>query len=119
VRDPPVRVQVDLLSWRQVRPPLGGAADDSEQASYIDGKLQVCARSAACARSTQWLMPAGPAYKTVNPIPPERTASLPGVLAELNSYSTGCADVAGDCTSPGRAAWRRPVYPPFHPVAPV
>jgi len=74
-------------------------ADDSEQASYVNGKLRVCARSAACARSTQWLMPAGPAYKTVDPIPPERTASLPGVLAELNSYSTGCADVAGDCNA--------------------
>ena len=32
-------------------------ADDSEQASYINGKLQVCSRSAACAASTQWLMP--------------------------------------------------------------
>lgn len=74
-------------------------ADDSEQASYVNGKLLVCARSAACARSTQWLMPAGPAYKSVNHFPPERTASLPGVLAEYNSYSTSCADVAGDCNA--------------------
>lgn len=74
-------------------------ADDSEQASYVNGKLQVCARSAACAKSTQWLMPAGPAYKTVNRIPPDSSASLPGMLAELNSYSTGCADVAGDCNA--------------------
>jgi hypothetical protein len=44
-------------------------------------------------------MPAGPAYKTVNPMPPERTASLPGVLAQFNSYSTGCTDVAGDCNA--------------------
>jgi hypothetical protein len=74
-------------------------ADDSEQASYVNGKLQVCARSAACAKSTQWLMPAGPTYKTANPIPPERSASLPGMLAQLNSYSTGCANVAGDCNA--------------------
>ena len=72
-------------------------ADDSEQASYVNGKLQVCARSAACARSTRWLMPAGPAWQTVNPRPPDRNASLPGLLAKLNSYSTGCANVAGDC----------------------
>jgi hypothetical protein len=35
-------------------------ADDSEQASYVNGRLQVCSRSAACAASTKWLMPAGP-----------------------------------------------------------
>jgi hypothetical protein len=74
-------------------------ADDSEQASYVNGKLQVCARSAACARSTHWLMPAGPTYKTVNPSSPEQTASLPGLLAELNSYSTGCTDLAGGCNA--------------------
>jgi hypothetical protein len=71
--------------------------DDSEQASYVNGKLQVCARSAACAKSVQWLMPAGPAYTTVNirgALP-----SLPKLLAELNSYSMGCTDVTGDCNA--------------------
>jgi hypothetical protein len=73
--------------------------DDSKQASYVNGKLQVCARSAACAKSTQWLMPAGPGYTVVNGLPPARVTSLPRLLAELNSYSTGCTDVAGDCNA--------------------
>ena len=85
-------------------------ADDSEQASYINGKLQVCSRSAACAASTQWLMPAGPGYSLVNPPPPQGRPpvknlppSLPSTLAllltTLNSYTTGCTDVAGDCNA--------------------
>jgi hypothetical protein len=85
-------------------------ADDSEQASYVNGKLQVCSRSAACARSTQWLMPAGPSYSLVNPafpqgrppfkhLPPALPDSLPQLLATLNTYPTGCADVAGDCNA--------------------
>jgi hypothetical protein len=65
-------------------------ADDSEQASYVNGRLRVCARSAACARSTSWLMPAGP---------PALPGSLPQLLTALNSYSTGCQDVAGDCNA--------------------
>ena len=48
---------------RQLDTPAGSQAawatgDDSQQASYVDGKLQVCARTAACAASTRWLMPA-------------------------------------------------------------
>lgn len=85
-------------------------ADDSEQASYVNGKLQVCSRSAACAASTQWLMPAGPSYSLVNPPPPQGRPpfknlprSLPRTLAPLlttlNSYATGCTDVAGDCNA--------------------
>jgi len=85
-------------------------ADDSEQASYADGKLEVCSRSAACAKSTQWLMPAGPSYTLVNPpvpqgpppfkhLPPTLPDSLPQLLAALNAYPTGCADVAGDCNA--------------------
>jgi len=76
--------------------------DDSEQASYVNGKLEVCARSAACAASVQWLMPAGPAYTTVDPSPPfpqDRTTPLPRLLAELNASATGCTDVAGDCNA--------------------
>jgi hypothetical protein len=32
--------------------PVWATADDSEQACYVNGKLQVCSRSAACAAST-------------------------------------------------------------------
>lgn len=85
-------------------------ADDSEQASFVNGKLQVCSRSAACAASTQWLMPAGPSYTLVNPpfpqgpppwkhLPPGLPESLSQLLAVLNSYHTGCSDVAGDCNA--------------------
>jgi len=79
-------------------------ADDSEQASYVHGKLQVCARSAACAASVRWLMPAGPSYAAVDGdrsthFQPTLPASLPRLLALLNSYSTGCAGVAGDCNA--------------------
>ena len=85
-------------------------ADDSEQASYVNGKLKVCSRSAACAKSTQWLMPAGPSYTLVNPpfpqgrppfkhLPRTLPDSLPQLLATLNAYRTGCADVAGDCNA--------------------
>jgi hypothetical protein len=79
-------------------------ADDSEQASYVNGKLQVCARSAACAASTQWLMPVGPSYTAVDgsrstEFRSTLPASLPKLLASLNSYSTKCTDVAGDCNA--------------------
>jgi hypothetical protein len=85
-------------------------ADDSEQASYVNGQLRVCSRSAACARSTRWLMPAGPSFALVSPpipqgrppfkhLPPTLPGSLPGLLAALNAYHTGCADVAGDCNA--------------------
>jgi hypothetical protein len=90
---------------------IWATADDSAQASYVNGKLQVCSRSAACAKSTQWLMPAGPSYTLVNPPfpkgrpsfrhlpPPGLPDSLPQLLAQLNTYRTGCADVAGDCNA--------------------
>jgi hypothetical protein len=86
-------------------------ADDSEQASYTGGKLQVCSRTAPCAKSTRWLMPAGPSYKLVYPARyflgrpphlhrvPALPQSLPQLLTTLNSYRTGCADVAGDCNA--------------------
>jgi len=73
-------------------------ADDSEQASYANGQLEVCSRSAACATSTQWLMPAGPSYTLASPaLSDQLPDSLPQLIAALNSYRTGCADVAGDC----------------------
>ena len=89
---------------------IWATADDSAQASYVNGKLVVCSRSAPCAKSTQWLMPAGPSYTLVNPpfpkgrpsirhLPPGLPDSLPQLLALLNTYRTGCADVAGDCNA--------------------
>ncbi len=55
-------------------------------------------------------MPAGPSYTLVNPpipqgrppvthLPPALPDSLPQLLAALNTYRTGCADVAGDCNA--------------------
>jgi hypothetical protein len=84
--------------------PVWATADDSEQASYVGGQLQVCARSAACAESTQWLMAAGPGYPLVNAPDPDAGGpalpdTLPPLLASLNTYRTGCADVAGDCNA--------------------
>jgi hypothetical protein len=100
--------QASGSTWvlRQLDTPAGSQAvwatgDDSQQASYVDGKLAVCARTAACATSTQWLMPAGPGYQLVMPKdrPSGLSASIPQLLATLNSYHTGCTDVAGDCNA--------------------
>jgi hypothetical protein len=113
--------------------PVWATADDSAQAEYVNGKLQVCQRTDPCAASEQWLMPAGPSYTLIHPNPlglssaqlaqlrkepaKQRQAALlklikrrahakpvptlPGypqaLLAKLNTYSTGCTDVAGDC----------------------
>jgi hypothetical protein len=80
-------------------------ADDSEQASDVNGQLEVCSRSQPCAQSTQWLMPAGPSYTLVAPaaielpVSEQLPDSLPQLTAALNSYRTGCADVAGDCNA--------------------
>jgi hypothetical protein len=94
--------------------------DDSKQATDVNGTVQVCSRSAACANSTQWLMPAGPSFTLVYPVYlrrrfligphpikkphpiknlPPRLPVLPALLPKLNSYSTGCTDVAGDCNA--------------------
>ena len=112
---PPLFVQPSTWILRELATSSGdqtvwATADDSEQASYVNGKLQVCSRSAACAGSTQWLMPAGPSYTLVNPpiphvrhpfkhLSPTLPDSLPRLLATLNTYRTGCADVAGDCNA--------------------
>jgi hypothetical protein len=87
------------LATSSGRQAVWATLDDSEQASYVNGKLQVCARSAACARSVQWLMPAGPAFTVIDRIPPDVTMPLPRLLGELNSYPTGCTDVPGDCNA--------------------
>jgi hypothetical protein len=105
-------------------------ADDSEQAAYVNGTLQVCRRTDPCAASEAWLVPTGPSYTLIYPQYPRPTKAqiqqyrydlrhhklptplmgsgpfkqLPTLpeyprplLDELNAYSTGCADVAGDC----------------------
>jgi hypothetical protein len=110
-------------------------ADDSEQAAYVNGALQVCQRTDPCAASEQWLMPAGPRYtliypqyprptkaqikqylqnlkhrvKATNPFKPAKSLpTLPEyprpLLDKLNTYSTGCTDVAGDCNAVNVAA---------------
>jgi hypothetical protein len=106
---PPSFVQPGTWVLRELATSSGhqtvwATADDSEQASYVNGKLQVCSRSAACATSTQWLMPVGPGYSVVNPRTSVQWAhslpdSLSQLLAALNAYRTGCADVAGDCNA--------------------
>jgi hypothetical protein len=107
---PPLIVQPSTWILRELATSSGdqtvwATADDSEQATDVNGTLQVCSRSAACASSTQWLMPAGPSYTLINPRPPFKDLpatlpdSLPQLLAALNAYSTGCADVAGDCNA--------------------
>jgi hypothetical protein len=103
----PLFAQPDSWVMRELATPAGdqtvwATADDSEQASYVDGKLHVCSRSAACAKSARWLMPAGPGFTLVNRVfPADPTLpDLPSqLLASLNGYPTGCADVAGDCNA--------------------
>ena len=81
-------------------------ADDTKQASYVNGTLVTCARSADCATNTRWLMSAGPAYSVLYPPGPIRgPASLPGdpqaLLGKLNTYNTGCTDSVGYCNAVG------------------
>ena len=113
---------------------IWATADDSAQAQYVNGTLEVCRRTDPCAASQQWLMPAGPSYSLIYPpyprlakaevrqhnydvlhhIKPPKPAtvkplptlpSLPQpLLDKLNTYGTGCADVAGDCNAVNVAA---------------
>lgn len=80
-------------------------ADDTEQASYVNGTLVTCARSASCASGTRWLMSAGPAFAVVDPPTRGPGPSLPydpqPLLDKLNTYSTGCTDTAGYCNAVG------------------
>jgi hypothetical protein len=48
-------------------------ADDSAQAAYVHGTLQVCRRTDPCAASERWLMPAGPSYTLIYPQYPRPT----------------------------------------------
>jgi hypothetical protein len=114
----------DQLIW--------ATADDSAQAEYVNGTLQVCKRTDPCAAAEHWLMPAGPSYSLIYPPYPHPTKAeirqyqqdlrqhvkaanpaKPGpalpqypqpLLDKLNTYGTGCADVAGDCNAVNVAA---------------
>jgi hypothetical protein len=101
---------------------IWATADDSAQAQYVNGTLTVCQRTDSCAASEQWLMPTGPSYSLIyppyqrptdsGPLQPVNTQptlpTLPPLprplLDKLNTYSTGCADVAGDCNAVNVAA---------------
>jgi hypothetical protein len=90
---------------------IWATADDSAQAQYVNGTLKVCQRTDPCAASQQWLMPAGPGYSLIYPPSRPHSASppaLPGyprpLLNKLNTYSTGCAHVTGDCDAVNVAA---------------
>jgi hypothetical protein len=107
---------------------IWATADDSAQAEYVNGTLHVCKRADPCAASGQWLMPAGPSYSLIYPPQPTKAEikqylqdlkhhvkatspfkpikplpTLPEyprpLLGKLNTYSTGCADVADDCNA--------------------
>jgi hypothetical protein len=111
---------------------IWATADDSAQAEYVNGTLQVCQRTDPCAAAEHWLMPAGPSYSLIYPpyrhptkaeirqyrqdlrhhvkatSPVKSLPTLPEyprpLLDKLNTYSTGCADVAGDCNAVNVAA---------------
>ncbi len=53
--------------------PIWATADDSAQAEYVNGTLTVCQRTAPCAASEQWLMPAGPGFTRIYPQYPRLT----------------------------------------------
>jgi hypothetical protein len=88
---------------------IWATADDSAQAEFVNGTLTVCQRTAPCAASEQWLMPAGPSYALIYPADPAKAPpTLPQypqpLLARLNTYATGCANVAADCNAVSVAA---------------
>jgi hypothetical protein len=113
---------------------IWATADDSAQAQYVNGSLQVCKRTDPCAASEQWLMPAGPSYSLIYPPYPWRGSNNPPLnratfaklpksgkqhkfkplptlpqyprplLDKLDTYGTGCANVAGDCNAVNVAA---------------
>jgi hypothetical protein len=101
---------------------IWATADDSAQAQYVNGTLTVCQRTDSCAASEQWLMPTGPSYSLIyppysrptgtGPLQPVKTQQAPPTLPplprplldKLNTYSTGCADVAGYCNAVNVAA---------------
>lgn len=117
---PPQRYTADQWVYRDLRTSgrdrqVWATADDTVQAEYVNGTLQVCKRTDPCAASEQWLMPAGPTYglvypryqrptrkngKLVFPPAPPSLPQYPGpLLHKLDSYGTGCADVANDCNA--------------------
>lgn len=130
---PPARYTPDQWLYRDLRTSgsdrqVWATVDDTAQAQYVHGTLEVCKRTDPCAAAEQWLMPAGPSYPLVYLGPAftqaelaklrketlkQRLAALQKarkaqptlpeyprpLLDKLNSYSTGCADVADDCNA--------------------
>jgi hypothetical protein len=66
---------------------IWATADDSAQASYVHGKLQVCKRTEACATSEQWLMPAGPSFTLLYPPTPQQSLT-PAQIKQLKKESS-------------------------------
>ena len=62
---------------------IWATADDSAQAEYVNGTLTVCQRTAPCAASEQWLMPAGPAFTLIYPQYPRLTQAEVKQLRKL------------------------------------
>jgi hypothetical protein len=52
---------------------IWATADDSAQASYVHGELQVCNRTEPCAASEHWLMPQGPSFTVLYPPTPQQS----------------------------------------------
>jgi hypothetical protein len=66
---------------------IWATADDSAQAAYVNGTLQVCQRTDPCAASEQWLMPAGPSYTLIYPQYPQPTkAQIKQYLQDLKHH---------------------------------
>jgi hypothetical protein len=134
LREPPRFFPASQWLYRDLRSggkdqEIWATADDSSQAEYVNGTLQVCKRTDPCAASEQWLMPAGPSYTLIYPpYQPltqselkqlrkdtvkqrqaalrklfKQTPTLPEyprqLLDKLDTYSTGCADVAAGCNA--------------------
>ena len=62
---------------------IWATADDSAQAEYVNGTLTVCQRTAPCAASEQWLMPAGPNFTLIYPQYPRLTKAEIQQLGKL------------------------------------
>jgi hypothetical protein len=63
---------------------IWATADDSAQAEYVNGTLQVCQRTDPCASSEQWLVPTGPSYLTLYP-PTPRSSLTPAQIKQLKA----------------------------------
>ena len=88
---------------------IWATADDSAQAEYVNGNLTVCRRTAPCAASEQWLMPAGPAFTLIYPQYPRLTQAEIKQLRKLPAAQR-MAKVE-KILRPARALPTLPAYP--------